>query len=147
MVGWTDLKRWHGSRLEKRDGIGPVRIGNEAKVKHVVALAVAKVILVMIAWFDDEDLAVGDTELRVVQLAAIGPALNQDQLVVRMRVRRILVVTLHSQQMEVIEDGMHTDTRLHQDGPAKSFLDHGHGAGRLPTYPGCANSFMRQDPT
>jgi len=55
---------------------------------------------VRVAGFHHEDLAAGQREFRLVQPAAVGAALDQDQFVIRVPVDGILEVAFHAQTVE-----------------------------------------------
>ena len=93
-------------------------------------LSVPQMVRMGVAGFHDQDLAVGERELGPVQPAAVGTALDENQLVVGVPVGGILVVAFHAQPVEVVEDRAHPDAGVGLGRAAEAFLDYRHGLKR-----------------
>src|SRR5580700_2363984 len=123
MVAPSDLQLGKDITLKKPHAF-QVR---EAEMDHIMPLAMPKVVLVPVAGLDDENLAIGEAQFRSVQLAAIGPALDENELIVRMLVPGIFEFALHPQEMEVVENRPKARSALRLVGSPESLLNYDHG--------------------
>ena len=84
----------------------------QPEVQDMVPLAVAQMILMPVTGFHHQHLPREQGEFLPVQLAPVGPAVDEDNLVVHVLVPRILVAALHAQQVEVVENRADPNARL-----------------------------------